>query len=627
MGFAKSRGVDPSALQIREVAGGRYAVAVVSEKGRPSVEVLTETLAGLVAAIKFGKTMRWNHTNVAFSRPVRWLLALHGESALPFEYAGLRAGNHTRSLRFRDPETVAIPTPADYFTTLEAQGIILDVEKRKQTIRAQVTALATEIGGTIPDDPGLLDEVTHLVEAPTAFRGSFDESYLALPREVLISVMRKHQRYFPVESSRLKVEGQPSPFTLHPSPFTLHPSTFNLQPSPFTLQPYFIAVRNGDAHALQTVTEGNEHVIRARFADANFFVRNDQKRTLEEFLPQLDSLTFQAKLGSMLDKTRRIEDLIIALAPKANLSPDEETTARRAAHLCKADLATEMVVEMTSLQGTMGKTYALRAGEPAPVAEAIFEHYLPRSAGDIVPKSRAGLVIGIADRLDSLVGLFAAGLAPTGNKDPFGLRRAALGLCQLLIAWDLDFDLRSAVRSAARRHTLEVGVQTQTEVLDFITGRLRSMLLDEGYKYDAVEAVLAAQSHNPARAVQAIKELTGWIARPDWGQILPSYSRCVRITRPYAETFNLQPSTFADPAEHGLYTALLEAEANLTPGTSSPDTFLNAFLPMQDAVSRFFDAVLVMAEEETIRNNRLGLLQRIAALASGVADMSKLEGF
>lgn len=600
MGFAKSRGVDPSALQIREVAGGRYAVAVVSEKGRPSVEVLTETLAGLVAAIKFGKTMRWNHTNVAFSRPVRWLLALHGESPLPFAYAGLRAGNHTRSLRFRDPETVEIPTPADYFTTLEAQGIILDVEKRKQTIRAQVTALATEIGGTIPDDPGLLDEVTHLVEAPTAFRGSFDESYLALPREVLISVMRKHQRYFPVEQ-----------ITNHASRIT----------------PYFIAVRNGDAYALQTVTEGNEHVIRARFADANFFVRNDQKRTLEEFLPQLDSLTFQAKLGSMLDKTRRIEDLIIALAPKANLSPDEETTARRAAHLCKADLATEMVVEMTSLQGTMGKYYALRAGEPALVAEAIFEHYLPRSAGDIVPKSRAGLVIGIADRLDSLTGLFAAGLAPSGNKDPFGLRRAALGLCQLLIAWDLDFDLRAAVRSAARRHALDVTAQTQTEVLDFITGRLRSMLLDEGYKYDVVEAVLAVQSHNPAKAVQAIKELTVWIARPDWGQILPTYSRCVRITRPYAETFTVQPSTFVDPAEHDLYTALLNAESHLTPGTGSPDTFLNTFLPMQDAVNRFFDSVLVMAEDQTLRNNRLGLLQRIAALANGVADMSKLEGF
>lgn len=595
MGFAQSKGLDPSALQIKEIGGGRYAVAVVSEKGRPSVEVLTETLAGLVAAIKFGKTMRWNHTNVAFSRPVRWLLAMHGESPLPFAYAGLRAGNHTRSLRFRAPETVEIPTPADYFTTLEAQGIILDVEKRKQAIREQVAALAAEVGGTIPDDPGLLDEVNHLVEAPTALRGSFDESYLQLPREVLISVMRKHQRYFPV------LQGT-------------------------DLLPYFIAVRNGDDYALQTVTEGNEHVIRARFADANFFVRNDQKHTLEEFLPQLDSLTFQAKLGSMLDKTRRIEDLIIALAPKANLTPAEETTARRAAHLCKADLATEMVVEMTSLQGTMGKYYALRSGEPAPVAEAIFEHYLPRYAGDAVPKSRVGLVIGIADRLDSLTGLFAAGLAPTGNKDPFGLRRAALGLCQLLIAWDLDFDLVSAVRSAARRHALEVPAQTQTEVLDFITGRLRSMLLDEGYKYDVVEAVLAVQSHNPAKAAQAIKELTAWIARPDWGQILPTYSRCVRITRTYAETFTIHPEAFVEDAERNLYTALQQAETAPRPA-GSVDGFLNAFLPMQGAVNQFFDSVLVMAEDETLRNTRLGLLQRIAALANGVADMSKLEGF
>lgn len=597
VGFARARGVDPAALQIREHAGGRYAVAVVSEKGRPSVEVLAEALPSLLASLKFGKTMRWNATNVAFSRPIRWLLALHGEAPIPFEYAGVRAGNTTRSLRFRTPESLAVRHPAEYFAALAEQGIVLDIEARRSQIEKQIGTLAEEVGGIIPDDPALLNEVTHLVESPTALRGSFPEEYLALPREVLIAVMKKHQRYFPVQSPT------------------------------FDLQPYFIAVRNGDAHALEVVTEGNEHVIRARFADASFFVRNDLKRPLEDYVPRLDGLTFQAKLGSMLDKTRRIEDLILALAPKAGLTPDEEAAARRAARLCKADLATEMVIEMTSLQGVMGRHYALQAGEPAPVAEAIYEHYLPRFAGDAVPKTRAGLVIGLADRLDSLTGLFAAGLAPSGNKDPFGLRRAALGLCQLLIAWELDFDLRAAVRAAAIRQPLDVPAEAQAEVLDFIAGRLRGMLLEAGYRYDVVDAVLAAQEHNPARAARAVRELAVWVARPDWAQILPAYARCVRITRSYAENFNVEPATFVTPAERDLYAALRTAETRLTPALGSPEAFLSAFVPLIPAINRFFDAVLVMDEDEALRRNRLGLLQRVAALAHGVADLAKLEGF
>ncbi|MFQ5614993.1 MAG: glycine--tRNA ligase subunit beta [Anaerolineales bacterium] len=594
-GFARSKGVDVGDLQIREIKGGRYVVAVVSEKGRPSVDVFSEALPNLIASLRFGKTMRWNHTNVAFSRPVRWLLAMHGEAVIPFEYAGVQSGNHTRSLRFRAPEMLEILNPAGYFAALEGQGIILDVETRKQVIREQATALAAEVGGTIPDDPGLLAEVAHLVEKPTALRGTFAEEHLKLPREVLVSVMKKHQRYFPVERANM-------------------------------LLPYFIAVRNGDDRHLDIVVEGNEHVIRARFADADFFVGNDLKRGIEDFVPRLDTLTFQVKLGSMLDKTRRIEDLTIALAPKVGLTPDEETTARRAAYLCKADLATEMVVEMTSLQGIMGMHYAHRAGEAVAVAEAISEHYLPRSARGAVPKGRAGLTIGLADRLDSLTGLFAAGLAPTGNKDPFGLRRAALGLVQNLIAWDLDFDLRGAVRSAARRQPIEVTPKIRAEVLGFIAGRLRNAMLDEGYRHDVVSAVTATQGHNPAPAVRAIQQLSLWVARDDWREILPAYSRCVRITRDKSERHVVNPDAFVEDAERKLYAALLEAESPPR-RTGSVDDFLNAFLPLIDAINRFFDDVLVMEKDETLQHNRLGLLQRIASLADGVVDMGRLEGF
>ncbi len=594
-GFARSKGVDVADLQVREINGGRYVVAVVAQKGRAAAEVLAETLPDLIASLRFVKTMRWNHTNVAFSRPIRWLLALHGETVIPFEYAGLRAGRCTRSLRFYEPESLEIRQPADYFASLQKQGILLDVEARQQVIRQQVAALAAEVGGTVPDDPALLAEVTHLVERPTALRGAFDAEYLNLPREVLIAVMKKHQRYFPVEK-----DGQ--------------------------LLPYFITVRNGGDRHLDIVAEGNEHVIRARFADANFFIQNDLKRPLEAFVPRLVSLTFQAKLGSMLDKTRRIEELVTALAPKVGLDAQEEATARRAARLCKADLVTEMVVEMTSLQGIMGRYYALQSGEPPAVAQAIFEHYLPRFAGDASPQGKPGLTIGLADRLDSLTGLFAAGLAPTGNKDPFGLRRAALGLVQNLIAWELDFDLRAAVGSAARRQPIRVSAEVQNEVLAFISRRLQNAMLEEGFRYDVVEAVVSAQGHNPARAVQAIRQLAAWVARPDWREILPTYSRCVRITRDQHATFEVDPAQFVEAAERELYEALQAAQAApRTPG--SVDDFLNAFLPMMPSVNRFFDDVLVMAEDETLRRNRLGLLQRIAALAEGIADMSKLEGF
>jgi glycyl-tRNA synthetase len=601
IGFARGKGVDVSALTIVEVDGGKYASVTIQQTGRPAAAVLAENLPALLDGIKFAKAMRWNDAALSFSRPIRWITALHGENVIPFEYAGLVSQGSTRSLRFRAPEVLQIQNPAQYFETLAEQGIVLNIEDRKSKIREQVAALAAEVGGIPLEDDALLTEVTHLVEAPTALRGAFDEASLALPPEVLISVMKKHQRYFPVFAAET---GLPSPVS--------------------RLLPYFITVRNGDQQGSDMVIEGNQAVIRARFADAAFFIGNDRKKKLEDFLATLDTLTFQQKLGSMLDKTRRIEDLVTALAPKVGLTAEEEQHARRTAHLCKADLATEMVVEMTSLQGVMGRTYALHSGEPPEVAAAIEGHYLPRSAADKSPADKISLTVGLADRLDSLTGLFAAGLAPTGNKDPFGLRRAALGLVQLLVDWQLDFDLASAIRSAATRQPIEVSRAAQAEVLDFVIARLRGTLLDGGYRHDVVDAVLAAQGGNPARAAVGVEQLTQWAARPDWDQILPAFARCVRITRSEIETFTVQPAAFTEQAEHALHAALLEAEAA---SRSSVSGLLSVFEPMVPAINAFFDAVLVMSENAAEKSNRLGLLQRIAALADGVADLSKLEGF
>jgi glycyl-tRNA synthetase len=597
-GFARSKGVAVSELEVRQIEGGEYAVAIVRQKGGQSTEILVEALTELVAGIQFGKSMRWNWTNVAFSRPIRWLLALFGEIVIPFEYAGLRASNVTRGLRFLEPHEITVNSPEAYFTVLEDQGIIIDPNERKAAVESQVSQMAAKVGGEILPDPDLLTEVTHLVEAPSALLGDFNSHHLSLPHEVLVSVMKVHQRYFPVHKDGI-------------------------------LLPYFVTVANKPAGIpLEAIKRGNEDVVSARFADAAYFVREDLKTPLQDFVPRLDNLTFQADLGSMLDKTHRLTQLIPVIGQMIGLSPGENDSAVRAAHLCKADLATQMVVEMTSLQGTIGRHYALASGEPEAVAVAIFEHYLPRSASDSLPRTSPGLVVGLADRVDSLVGLFAIGLAPTGNKDPFAQRRAALGLVGNLIAWDLDFDIRTVIQAAVGNLPLDVSPESQNECLKFIIERLRNVLLDEGFNYHIVDAVVTAQGHNPAKAARAAKDFTAWVAREDWRTILPAYSRCVRITRTadFGPHTDVNKGLFEHPSEGNLYAALETAEA-AERASGSVNDFLNAFVPMIPAVDQFFDDVLVMVEDETVRNNRLRILQRIGNLAEGVADMSKLEGF
>lgn len=602
-GFARSKGLSVDDLAVMEIDGGRYAAAVLHKTGRPAVEVLSEALPGWVAALRFEKPMRWNHSGTAFARPIRWLLCIYGEGescwVLPFEYAGVSSSDTTRGLRFRQPETKAVRSPAEYLAYLHGQGMLLEAGQRREAIQHQVRALAAQAGGQVLEDARLLAEVANLVEAPVALLGSFEQQYLGLPMEVLVSVMKKHQRYFPV-AGRATQAGE--------------------------LLPHFIAVRNGGGSHMPLVTEGNEHVIRARFADANYFVREDMKQPLEAHRARLARLTFQVKLGSMLDKSQRIAALVSELAAALQLDQDERETALRAAELCKADLATQMVVEMTSLQGSMGRFYARHSGESEAVALAIFEHYLPRYSGDGQPTGRAGLVVGLADRLDSLAGLFAAGLAPTGNKDPFALRRAALGLVLNLVAWDVDFDLQGAFEKAAARLPLPASPEVLNSVLDFTVERLRNALLENGARFDVVEAVLAAQGSNPAGAARQVRALEAWINRPDWREVLPAYARCVRITRDLQQTYPAQRQLAVEAAEVELFEALEQAEKVVRrPG--SVDDFLQVFLPLIPPVNHFFDQVLVMVDQLETRHNRLGLLQRIANLAQGVADFSKLEGF
>jgi glycyl-tRNA synthetase len=596
-GFARSKGLDVSDLQVEEIDGGEYVVARVDEQGQPALDVLREALPELIAGIRFTKSMRWNESGVAFSRPIRWLLALLDGVVIPFAYAGYQSGRETRGLRFLTPEKFEVASTEAYFAKMNEQGIILDSTVRLATIREQAEEIAASVGGKIADDPALLNEVTNMVERPTAFLGKFDPSYVeVLPPEALISVMRKHQRYIVVEDEN------------------------------GDLMPYFIGVRNGGEEYLDIVADGNEQVILARFADARFFVEKDLKRSLADFVPDLKTLTFEKKLGSFLDKTERIAALVADLGPALGLDADEQVTADRAAELCKADLATNMVVEMTSLQGIMGRYYAIHSGEPKPVADAIFEHYLPRSADDKSPGNKPGLAVGLADRLDSLMGLFAVGLAPTGTKDPFAQRRAALGICQNLIEWELHFDLQAGLAQAAEVLTVEVSDEDRAACLDFIQGRLRGMLLEMDFNYDVVDAALATKGQDPYGALLAVRSLTDWVSRDAWEAILPAFSRCVRITRDLDEVYTVNAASLQEDSEKALLEAIEKAEDEIGEA-ETVDAFLTAFAPMVPVIDRFFDDVLVMDEDEAVRQNRLALLQRVAALADGIADLSQLEGF
>ncbi|MBN1439829.1 MAG: glycine--tRNA ligase subunit beta [Anaerolineales bacterium] len=595
-GFAAKNGVNPKSL--REENG--YIILRRTEKGKAALEILPDLLSGSVSAIQFPKVMRWSESAPAFSRPVRWLTALLGAEPVAVEWDGLRAGRTTRGLRLENSPEIVIPRADEYLKVLRAHGIEPDPAVRAERIAKQAKALAAKRGGEASFEPGLLEEVTDLVESPQVILGAFDPESLSLPREVLISVMRKHQRYFPVQGG-----GQ--------------------------LLPFFLTVRNGKGEGEANVREGNEHVLRARFADAAFFIREDHRKKLEDFLPLLSTLAFQAKLGSMLDKCGRVERLTEKISPALNLSPGAAGAAKRAAHLCKADLATQMVVEMTSLQGVIGRYYALDSGESAEVAQAVYEHYLPRSAEDAVPESPAGAAVAVADRLDSLAGLFAAGLVPTGTRDPFALRRAALGLIQILLGRGMAFDIREGIRMAASLQPIPVSEETQAQVMEFVAGRLRGVLADQGFRYDVVEAVLAAQASNPVAAQRAAEELAGWVEKPDWPATLAAYARCVRITREQRETFAVDPERLSEPAERALWEACrraaAEAEKLRNAGALTVDNLMKAFVPHIPVISKFFEDVLVMTDDPAVRNNRLGMLQIIARLPEGVADLSKLEGF
>ena len=600
-GFARSKGMDVADLQVKEIDGGQYVVVTQHIPGRPSAQVLAELLPDWITRLHFPRSMRWNETGVAFSRPIRWLLALLGEDEVSFTYAGLQSGRVTRGPRPAGSPEVALGAATDYRPTLASYGVLVDPDARAAVVLRQAQAIAAEVGGTIPDDPGLLEEVNNLIEVPTALLGSFEKRYLTLPQDVLIAVMKKHQRYFPVFDARGRIMA------------------------------HFVTIRNGGSEHLDLVRQGNEDVIRARYADAEYFYNQDCRRPLADYRDGLATLTFQADLGSLLDKSERLEKLAPWIGGQMQLSAEDMDTLERAAYLSKADLATRMVVEMTSLQGVMGREYAKRSGESTDVAMAISEHYLPRSAGDKLPESAPGIALALADRFDSLAGLFAVGLAPTGSADPYGLRRSAAGAVQILLEHGLSLSVRDALAEAARALPVEATPEALDAAADFVAGRLQVILREAGFAretgfaHDVVEAALAARGNNPTLARDAAQQLTAWVAKEDWAVLLDNYARCVRITRGQAR-YMLNPALLQEEAEKALCDALIAAEAALGPN-SDVDALLTTFTPLVPLIQDFFNTVLVMAKENDLRETRLALLQRIAGLADGIVDLSTLGGF
>jgi glycyl-tRNA synthetase len=597
LGFAQSRKLDLSAIQRQMIDGTEYVVARLRTAGKPAGTVLAEALPGLIAKLSFPKAMRWNWTNTAYSRPLRWLVALLGDQVMPFTYAGLASGRVSRGLRNSSVPSFEVPNAASYFRLLEENRIVIGPPERRQKIWSRAEELARRAGGRIPPSvqPDLLDEVVNLVESPTPLRGGFEARYLQLPSEVLTTVMRKHQRYFPIEDAK------------------------------GDLIPAFVAVANGPVD-IEAVRAGNEAVIRARYADAEFFWKQDTARPLESFRPALAGLTFQEKLGSMLEKNERLERLAPQLERSFGLDDAERAVAARAAHLAKADLVTQMVIEFTSLAGVMGREYAQRSGESVPVAQAVFEHVLPRSANDRLPASKAGMLLAVADRLDSLVGLFAVGLAPKASADPFAQRRAALGLVMIVAESQVDLDLRSAIHAAAAVQLMAVSAEVEQQVLDFIQRRFEQALLERGVRHDLIQAVLAVRGHNPAAARRTLDELAEVVASERFARVLTAYSRPARIVRGKGAGTEVDTGLFEASQETDLWRAYQAVALRLSPSSSIQD-FLNAFEPLVAPINAFFDKVFVMVDNERVKNNRMALLQRIASLTDGIVDLTKVEGF
>lgn len=600
-GFAASCGVGVAELQQVDGPKGRVLMFVGTKKGEPTAALLPGIVKAALDALPIAKRMRWGAGEQEFVRPVHWAVMLFGTVVVDCEILGVRTGKHSRGHRFHSPAPLPIASPAKYVEALQKAHVVADVAKRRELIRNGALALAKASGGHAVIEDALLDEVSALVEWPVPLLGHFDEQYLQLPQEVPIAAMQDHQRYFPVRDAQGKLRNE------------------------------FIAVANLQSRAPDKVRDGNERVVRPRLADAAFFWNSDRRERLEARRPMLKSVTFQAKLGSLYDKAERVGRLAVRIAESLGA---DATLARRAAELSKCDLLSLMVGEFPELQGLMGKYYAQHDGEPADVCAALEEQYLPRFAGDRIAETRSGIALALADKLDTLAGIFAIGQKPTGTRDPFGLRRAALGVLRTILERQLDLDLRQLIETAVAAQPVEKKPEVVDEVWTFIMERLRASYLegesDRSVTTEMFDAVLASRTQSVLDMDMRLRALERFLKIPEAASLAAASKRIVNILRkaPTDLTGAVDTSRLQDGAERQLFEHVLSMERAVNPLFARREyaQALTQLASLRDDVDRFFDSVMVMADDPEVRANRLGLLLRLRGLFLQFADLSRLPG-
>lgn len=600
-GFAKSCGVAVDDLDKLKTEQGEWLVYRTIETGRQTVEIIPEVTEQALANLPVPKHMRWGDNDAEFVRPVHWLVMLFGTETVSCEILGVKSGNLTRGHRFHHPGTIELKSAADYISRLREPGfVIADFEERQNRIRLLADNAATEGGGKVLIDTELLHEVASLVEWPVAIKGSFDREFLELPIEVLVAVMQDHQKYFPVLDDQNN------------------------------LLPMFVAIANIESKDLDEVKRGNERVIRPRLSDAAFFWKRDCSHPLVSYSEGLKDVVFQRRLGTLADKTERVKKLSVFIAEELDI---DHVMVAEAAALAKCDLLTEMVGEFPELQGTMGRYYALESGAEAEVAQALDEQYMPRYAGAVLPETMTGRILALADKLDTIMGIFTIGQPPTGEKDPFGLRRSALGCLRIIIECELgNLDLESCLMFAAE--TFEKSLMANIvidDVFDFMMERLRRYYLDAGIRTDVFEAVLARRPKRPFDFHLRIQAVSAFTALPEAESLAAANKRIVNILRQAGWGDEAVPSGDAsllkEEAEQNLYNRLTNISLKIAPLISSGNytDALRELASLREPVDTFFDKVMVMVDDEDQRHARLRLLSNIHREFQHIADVSLLQ--
>jgi glycyl-tRNA synthetase beta chain len=596
-GFAKKQGVSVDELQLLETPKGEYLHFKRKMPGRPTIELLSEILPELIANIPWPKSMRWGTGGFSFVRPIHWVLALFNGEVISFEVAGVRSGNKSRGHRFMAPQIMEIDDLQDYLRKMNEGSVVIDQREREGEVEKAISTAAKTVSGTPMRDPELLSTVANMVEYPSAICGGFDKAFLNLPDPVLITAMKEHQRYFPIRDREDR------------------------------LMPNFVAVNNTIARDEYIVRKGHERVLRARLADADFFFKEDRKRPLEDRLEDLKAVIYQAELGTSFAKVQRFTKLAEYLARQ--IAPEKTNDVRLAARLCKCDLVTDMVGEFPSLQGTMGEIYARLDGHPEDVCLAISDHYLPSQAESELPGSLIGSIVGMADRMDTIVGCFAVGLEPTGTADPYALRRHALGIIRIIRAKKIGISLKDFVSKSGS--ILNEAVTFDREkvvgrVLDFIKDRFKNLLLSEGIAQDFVEAVITIdfsflnQIEERIVALRRFREIS-----KDFGRLTISFKRIMNIVRGFEGTDKVNPDLFEHTSEKNLWKTFQSVKDNVQKEIDRGTHFdaLNSIAELTGPVDEFFSDVMVMAEDVRIRENRLGMLKGLNQLFLQIADFSR----